>query len=346
MIFYYILYMENNYVDILAQLEPGQRHRNDHIMIVDGLNTLIRAFSTVNTINPAGHHVGGITGFLKSVGFIMRKFDPTRIIIAWDGRGGSQNRKIMNPNYKAQREHAAVIHWDMFDSKAEENQAIWDQADRLVDYLECLPVTYVRVDKLEADDIIAYLARNASMAGHQVTIVSSDKDFLQLVDDNVRVFSPSKKVLYDYKAAAEFLEVLPENYNIIKALIGDKSDNLRGVKGIGTKTLCKLFPELQTNPDYSLQDIYDTSAANLGKRKAYANIVNDWAVVETNFKMMDLNVTVLDENERKIVKDLVKAPVPKLKTGPFLMYLKQDKIEGITNSTEDWLSTFSYLQNL
>lgn len=330
---------------MLQSMPVEGRSRNDHIMIVDGLNTLLRAFAVINTINPQGNHVGGITGFLKSVGYAMRSFDPTRIVVVWDGRGGSQNRKALNSNYKAHREHASVIHWDMFDTKEEEMQAVWDQADRLVDYLECLPVTYLKIDKLEADDVIAYLSRYASYKNHKVTIVSSDKDFLQLVDQNIRVYSPSKKILYDYPEAIKFLGVLPENYNIVKALLGDQSDNIRGVKGIGLKTLVKLFPRLQTDEMYSLDQLYQECAENLGTKTAYAKIIHEWPTVEVNFKVMDLNKTVLDDKERAIVKAAMKSAVPKLKVGPFLHYLEQDNIEGITKNTEEWLYTFNYLQN-
>ena len=325
--------------------EEKKRDRDDHILILDGLNTLIRAFSAVTTINSAGHHVGGLIGFLKAVGYTVRMFNPTRVIVAWDGRGGSRNRKNLNSNYKAQREHASVIHWGMFDTKQEEMQAIWDQSDRLVDYLECLPVTYIRVDKLEADDVIAYVSRLASCRGHKVTIVSSDKDFLQLVDGNIQVYSPVKKVLYNYEEACKFLKVLPENHNIVKALVGDVSDNLRGVKGLGIKTITKLFPKLLEDPDCTLQYIYDTSAEQL-HRKVCANILHEWNLVETNFKIMDLNSTVLDSTEKAIVNELLKSPVPRLKIGPFMAFLNQDKIDGITKNTEDWLASFNYLQNL
>lgn len=338
---------DNKYLDILNELgKSDERRRNDHILIIDGLNALIRSFSAVNTINPKGYHVGGLTGFLKSMGSEMRQFNPTRIIVAWDGKGGAQNRKAMNSNYKAQREHASVIHWDIYDSKEEELQSLNDQRDRLFDYLDCLPVSFVRVDKLEADDIIAYMAQSAASRGHRVTVVSSDKDFLQLVssDGNLNVYNPTKKILYDWETAKEFLGVIPENYNLVKSLLGDNSDNLDGVRGLGVKTIQKILPELCETPK-DLQFIYDRCSEKLGTKKVFANIINDWDKVELNFKLMDLHETVLDEAERKIVAEKVKAPVPRLKTAQFLLLLEQDCIEGITKNTETWLSGFNYLQN-
>lgn len=338
--------MQIQHSEIFQNLKENQeRSRNDHILLIDGLNMLLRSFAVVNTINSAGNHTGGVTGFLKSVGSVVRQFNPTRVIIVWDGKGGSQSRKMIDSNYKAQREHASVIHWDMFDNKKEEMQSVWDQAERLADYLECLPITVIGLDRLEADDIVAYLARYASYKGHKVTVVSSDKDFLQLIDDNIQVYSPVKKVLYDREEAFSFLGVLPENYNIVKALLGDKSDNLRGIKGAGIKTLTKLFPGLVDNPDYSLDLLYEECGQNLGTKKLYAVIVNEWNVVEKNFKLMNLNKTVLDNNEKNTVLSAVNRPVPNLRVGPFLHYLEQDYIEGLAKNVEEWLNVFRYLQN-
>ena len=337
--------MEKTYVDLLKEIGTEKpRKYNDHILLVDGLNTLIRAFSTSTVINSKGHNVGGLTGFLKSLGSIYRLIDPTRIIVAWDGENGAQNRKNIDPNYKAQRVHSGIIHKDVYDTKVEELDSLKEQSIRLIDYLSYLPITYVRIDKLEADDIIAYLAKKASKKGKQVTILSTDRDFLQLVDANISVYSPVKKILYDYKTAAEYLQVLPENYNIVKALVGDDSDNIRGIKGAGVKTLLKLFPKLNTEV-CDLQYLYDTCAENLGTKKLYATILNEWDRLERNFKIMDLNETVLSKEEQLELRDLIKVPLPNLKIGPFMLLLEQDQIDRIVTDTEGWLMQFLKLQN-
>lgn len=331
--------------EIVKNLKPQERHLNDHILIIDGLNTFLRSFSVINTINSKGFHIGGLVGFLKSLGVLNRMFNPTRIIIAWDGKGGASNRKNVNPNYKSQREHTPVIHWDMYNTKEEEIESMQDQIERLWDYLEYLPVTLISIDKLEADDIIAYLAKSAGSTGHKVTVVSMDKDFLQLVSENIEVYSPVQKILYEYRTTVDRLGVLPENYNIVKALVGDKSDNLAGVKGIGIKTLVKMFPDLSQNPDYTLQNLYDDCSKGLGTKPKYASILNEWSKVESNYGIMDLHETVLDEREKEIVYARVKAKPNKLMVGPFLVLLDQDCIEGITGDTEAWLSQFNSLQN-
>ena len=331
------------YNDILNNLkETPPRALNDHILIIDAMNTLIRSFSLLKAMNPSGAHVGGLVGFLRSLGYVTRIFDPTRVVIIWDGKGGSANRKNIDPNYKAQRATSRITHWGLYDSKEEEMEALIGQLYRTQDYLDCLPVQQMMAEKLEADDIMAYLAKRASNAGKKVTIVSSDKDFLQLVDNNIEVYAPVKKKTFNKDNIFEELKVLPINYNIVKALLGDNSDNLAGVKGLGIKTIVSEFPKLLTE-ESSLDYVYKTAEEKLDGKKVFAKIIHNWDKVETNFKLMDLHSTALDEKEIQYVESVLKSPVPDLQTGAFLHMLDLDKIEGITKNTEGWLENFRSL---
>lgn len=330
-----------DYSDMLGQLkEKPPRKLNDHVLLVDGMNMLIRSFSLIKTINPAGHHVGGLIGFLRSLNYVTRIIDPTRVIIVWDGKGGSANRKNIDSNYKAQRATSRITHWGLYETKAEESEALIAQLYRLQDYLECLPVHTLMMEKLEADDIIAYLANQVKT---KVTIVSSDKDFLQLVSPTVEVYAPVKKKTFTVDNIQEELKVLPDNYNLVKALMGDKSDNLAGVKGLGIKTIVRFFPDLLTNPNLTLDYIYDICEANLEKRKVFANIIHQWDRVEKNYQLMDLHENMLDDREKDHIFSTIKSPIPSMQTGGFLHLLDVDKVEGITKNTEGWLQTFASL---
>ena len=290
-------------------------------------------------MNPSGSHVGGLVGFLRSLGYVTRIFDPTRVVVVWDGKGGSGNRKNIDPNYKAQRATSRITHWGLYDTKEEETEALIGQLFRTQDYLECLPVQQMVLEKLEADDIMAYLAKRASLAGKKVTIVSSDKDFLQLVDNNIEVYAPVKKKTFTKDNIFEELKVLPVNYNLVKALLGDNSDNLQGVKGLGIKTIVAEFPKLLTEKT-DLDYVYKVAEEKLEGKKIFAKILHNWDRVETNFKLMDLHDTSLDSKEVEYVENILKSPVPDLQTGAFLHHLDQDKIEGITKNTEGWLENF------
>ena len=337
----------DNILKNLKQTPP--RSLNDHILIVDAMNMLIRSFSLLKAMNPDGHHIGGLVGFLRSLGYVTRIFDPTRVVVVWDGKGGSANRKNIDPNYKANRATSRITHWGLYDTKEEETEALIGQLYRVQDYLDCLPIQQLSMEKLEADDVIAYIANEAGASSkvNKVTIVSSDKDFLQLVDKTIEVYAPVKKKTFTKDNIFEELKVLPENYNVVKALTGDNSDNLAGVKGLGIKTIVSEFPNLLKDPACDLQYIYDTCAAKLKEKKVkkiFPKIITEWDRVETNFQLMDLNVSDLDEKEKEFVNEVIKSPINDLQTGAFLHLLDQDKIEGITKNTEGWLDNFKGLR--
>jgi len=328
------------YQDILKNLkQTPPRALNDHILIIDAMNTLIRSFSLLKAMNPTGTHVGGLVGFLRSLGYVTRIFDPTRVVIIWDGKGGSGNRQNIDPNYKAQRATARITHWGLYDTREEEQEALIGQLFRTRDYLDCLPVHQIVIEKLEADDIMAYLAKRASNAGKKVTIVSSDKDFLQLIDNNIEVYAPVKKKTFTKDNILEEIKVLPTNFNIVKSLLGDNSDNLPGVKGLGIKTIVAEFPKLLTEKT-DLDYVYKVAEEKLEGKKIFAKILHNWDRVEKNFQMMDLHDTVLDEKEIEYVEKVLHSTVPDLQTGAFLHHMDQDKIEGITKNTEGWLENF------
>lgn len=332
------------YNTILNNLrETPPRALNDHILIVDAMNMLIRSFSLLKAMNPSGTHIGGLVGFLRSLGYVTRIFDPTRVLVVWDGKGGSGNRQNIDPNYKAQRATSRITHWGLYDTKEQEMEALIGQLFRVQDYLECLPLQQIGIEKLEADDIIAYLAKRASSAGKKVTIVSSDKDFFQLIDKNIEVYAPVKKKTFTLDNVKEEIGVLPQNYNIIKALLGDNSDNLPGVKGLGIKTILSEWKSFTYDPLASLQDIWDHCETQLEEKKPkkiFAKIIHEWDRVMTNYELMDLHNTQLDEKEIEFVESILKEPIPNLQTGAFLHHLDQDKIEGITKNTETWLENF------
>ena len=338
------------YENILKNLkETPPRALNDHILIVDAMNMLIRSFSLLKAMNPTGTHIGGLVGFLRSLGYVTRIFDPTRVLVVWDGKGGSGNRQNIDPNYKAQRATSRITHWGLYDTKEEETESLVSQLYRTQDYIECLPIHQLSLEKLEADDIIAFLAKQASKTNKKVTIISSDKDFLQLIDKNIEVYAPVKKKTYTIDNVKDEIGVLPQNYNIVKALLGDNSDNLPGVKGLGIKTILSEWKSFAYDSNASLQDVWDHCETQMDQdkpKKIFAKILHNWDRVMTNYKLMDLHNTVLDEKEKKYITDILKSSIPDLQVGAFLHHLDQDKIEGITKNTEAWLQNFRGLKTI
>jgi len=328
----------DNILKNLKQTPPPEL--NDHILVIDAMNMLIRSFSLLKAMSPTGHHIGGLVGFLRSLGYVTRIFEPTRVIVVWDGKGGSGNRQNVDPNYKAHRANTRITHWGLYDTKKEETEALVGQLLRTRDYLECLPVQQIMMEKLEADDIIAYLAQEASKNKKKMTIISSDKDFLQMVDKYVSVYAPVKKKTFTPDNIQEEIKVHPKNYNIIKALLGDNSDGLRGVKGLGIKTIVSEFPDVVNKPNTKLNYVFNICEERLDTKKIFAKIVHEWDRVETNYKLMNLHESVLDSKEKDTILEIIKDDIPDLQAGAFLHLLDSDKIEGVTKNTEGWLENF------
>lgn len=330
-----------NYLDILNNIEQKpDRKLNDHILIVDSMNTFIRSFAMLQSMNPQGHHTGGLVGFLRSLGFLTRTIDPTRIICVFDGQASSSSRKNIDPEYKANRNIKRITNWELFDNKEEEYASMTMQMGRLVNYLQCLPITLISIDKVEADDTISYLAQEYGKRNKKVTIVSSDKDFLQIVDDNINVYSPIKKKTYGKKEVEEEVGMLPENYLIMKSLLGDNSDNLTGIKGLGPKTLIKEFPDLVNKPGVTLDDIYDICVKELETKKVFAKIVYDWDKVKSNYDLMNLLQPRLGDYEIIHILDKLKQPIPPLQATTFVRMLEADQIEALNKNVEGWLELF------
>jgi len=336
--------MKKDYQDILNSLkEKPPRKLNDHLLIIDGMNTFIRSFSTVKAMNPKGQHIGGLLGTLRSIGYVVRTFSPTRCIVVFDGRGGSMNRKNVDPNYKSNRDHLRVTHWGLFDSRDEERDSLYAQLHRLYDYLECLPLTTISMEKIEADDVISFIAQEYSKEyDSKSIIVSSDKDFLQIVDSNINVYAPIKKKLYSKSNIEEEIKVIPENFLIMKALLGDSSDNLRGIKGAGEKTIIKSFPDI-INKKIDLEYIYKTSEEKIEDKKLYSKIIFDWELVERNYDLMNLQTPRLTLEEKNVILEKMMVKIPRTDSGAFQHYLDQDSIESITKNTDSWLDNFRVL---
>ena len=185
------------YLSILEEIKKSggkvdSGEPNDSVLLIDGLNTFIRVFSAIPTTNEDGVHIGGIVGFLRSIGYTINMVRPTRTIIVFDGKGVSNRRRKIFPQYKMGRKMSHRLNRTHdFLTRDEEKKMMVFQLNRIVEYLECLPVTIINMDNIEADDVIGYCAKHI-FKGSKSTIMSTDKDFLQLVDENIKVYSPTK----------------------------------------------------------------------------------------------------------------------------------------------------------
>ena len=244
---------KKDYLKMLNNIEQGEEPtkpgQHERVVFIDGLNLFLRNFAILNFVNSSGTHIGGLAGFLRSLGALINQIQPTSIYIVFDGVGASTNRRYLLPEYKTGRNLNRITNWDIFEDIGDENDAKVDQIIRIIQYLKCLPVKVVSIDKVEADDIIAYMSKDmAKRFNTKSYIVSSDRDFLQLVDDNITVYRPIEREFYDPRTVKEKFGIVPENFIHYKVLLGDASDKVPGIKGLGKKGVLKRFPELADGP--------------------------------------------------------------------------------------------------
>jgi len=334
--------MKKDFQDIFNSLkdEKLDLSTNSRVLILDGLNTFLRCFAVIRHINISGNPIGGLTGFLRSLSYMMNLVKPTRVIIVFDGQGNSTNKKYLYPEYKANRGNTRVTNWDAYENREEESESIKAQLIRLVEYLKLLPIDLLVIDKIEADDVIGHLAQTID---GKVWIASSDRDYLQLVSDRVTIFSPTKKKFYDTKMVLNEYGVTSQNFLTQKILLGDSGDNVPGVKGLGAKTLIKLFPELGGEVEVSLEEILEKCEKE-GK-KAHSSILAFQHQLHINKQLMNLKENNIPEEALEEINNLVLNPNRHLDSLEFVKLYNEDNLGNSINNIQAWLfNNFNHLK--
>jgi len=258
------------------------------IMIIDALNLFLRAYIVNPTIAKDGRPIGGTAGFLKSLQKLTRDIKPDIIVVCWDGRGGSRKRKQTNKNYKEGRSPIRLNrNFKVLTEEQEKENKIW-QMYRIFEYLNNLPVIQLIADEVEADDLIAYTCRYSAYKDDQKVIVSSDKDFYQLLDDNTILHRPIQKQYLNKLSIVEEHGIHPQNFALARAIAGDPSDNLSGIGGVGLKTIAKRFTFFAEERDVTLLELIEFCENQENKIKAYASIPESEQLIKENYSLMQL----------------------------------------------------------
>lgn len=218
------------------------RIKKDALFIVDGSYLLYRSFYAIKPLyTSSGNPVQAVYGFCRAIKKLIDQFTPSHVIVAWDSKGKSFRSDIY-PAYKETRQAPPA---DLFQQK-----------DHIIKFLELIGLHQIFFQGFEADDIIGGLAQRHK--DHQIVLVCPDKDMYQLLSDHVLIFDPFKEKLIDQHDFKKEHVFGPEKVPFFYALLGDASDNIPGVNGIGKKTAQELVEQFD-----SLDDLY----ANLDKIK-------------------------------------------------------------------------------
>ncbi len=199
------------------------------IHVVDGSGYIFRAYWAIRTLtNSAGEATNAVYGFANMLEKMLREETPDHLGMIFDASSYTFRNEIY-PDYKAHRPPPP--------------EDLTAQVPVIRELVQAFGIKEFVVEGVEADDVIATLVRMAKEAGHEVRLISGDKDLMQLVEDGVSLYEPMKGETYDEAGVLKKIGVPPKQVADALALAGDSTDNIPGVKGVGLKTAAKYLAE-------------------------------------------------------------------------------------------------------
>ena len=267
------------------------KQKDNYLILLDGTAYLYRAFHALPPLtNKKGENTGAIHGFLKALNKILEDFSPEHIGIVFDAKGKNFRHKIYS-EYKANR------------SKMPDELS--EQIPKLYEILDLLGFPPIIVEGVEADDVIGTLS-NKYKKNKNIKIFSGDKDFAQLVDSNVVIINPVSLDIMDEGAVKKKFDIEAKNIIDYLALVGDKSDNIPGIPGVGAKTASRLINQfgniekIISSKDLISGKVGDAIRQNIDQlklSKILATIKQD-----VNLDISLKNLVKRDENRKELLK--------------------------------------------
>ncbi len=259
------------------------------LAIIDGNSLINRAFYALPDLtNKEGIHTNGVYGFLNMLHKVIEDYEPNYLSVAFDIKAPTFRHKQFK-EYKAQRKKMP--------------QELAEQMPILKEILDAYNVHRTQLEGFEADDLIGTLAKYCEKENFEVIIVTGDKDALQLVSDNIKVLITKKGIsnleVYDKEKLREDYGITPNQIVDYKGLVGDKSDNIPGVPGIGDKTAKKLLSQFSTVEEIleNVDKISSTRTKNsLSENREVAIMSKRLATIETNVPI-EMNIEELKLKE-------------------------------------------------
>ena len=294
------------------------------LVLIDGKSVFYRGYYAMGALSLAdGTPTGGIYGFAAIAMEIVRKLDPTKVVVAWDSKSSTDKRRAIYPEYKAGR--------------TKPGEDFYTQIPLLKELIYDLGWNFVEIDAYEADDIIGTLSREADetlddsgKCEYETYIISSDLDMLQIVDENTHMWRILKGFTNIEQIDVAEIEakygIKKSQFLDLKALKGDSSDNIPGVPGIGEKTAAKLLGEYG-----DLDNIYNSIDKITGSTRTKLEAGKDSAYMSRDLAriMFDAPIDLTTLPDFKFNHDQVIAGLKKLEFNSLIR-----KIEKSTSGIE------------
>jgi len=289
--------------------------------IVDGNYDVNRAANQgMDLVTADGTRTGGIHIFLN---MLYNSKDHGNVICVFDG-GHAKFRKALFQDYKRRevttitKENQTIeeLLYEMREAGFEstkEYKSIYEQwsiaetmkftFDNLPEILTFMGIKSIKIPGEEADDIIALISQRLILAGHEVIIYSDDRDYLQLVAAGVQVYRPREKKTYNTEVFEDYYKFPPALFTVYRAFLGDSSDNIDGVKGIGEVTAAKIMNAIEwvdantTDPLESFIDqLANIQVGGTITERIAKMVVDNLDVVRRNIQLMDFRYIQLRES--------------------------------------------------
>ncbi len=277
----------------------------EKILIIDALNLFSRHYIRNPAMSTLGHQAGGVVGFLNALKYLINIIAPTDVFVIWEG-GGSLRRRAIYSDYKKNRKPPKLNRYyekDIPDSSENRIQ----QIKLLVELLKNVPVRQIFINDCEADDVIGYICRN-SFREKKKYIASSDRDFYQLLDENTMIYSWTTKKFIGFEDVKNEFNISPKNFALAKAICGDPSDNINGIKGVGFKTVAKHL-DVKSDDEISVEELINVCIHRSDKtHKIYTQIYNNIDLIKRNMKLMYLDTNNLSSLQIRKIENSISSP--------------------------------------
>jgi 5'-3' exonuclease len=333
----------------------------EKILLIDGWNVLIAQNAVSYLTDYNSNPIGMYLTTLNQIRTFVEKFKPSKVLFILDGPEAGERRRQVYPNYKGKRrikERVSKVQiMDDGDNMVYGVEgAFQNQLIKTFEFLKLLPVSILSVPYAEADDVISYLALK-NKDKYKNIIISNDKDYLQLVSENIYVYRWKSKVLYSPEAFSQEYKIRAEHYIYKKVLLGDAGDMVEGIKGIGEKTFSEVSLEfMKEENNFKTLDDFMThfSQLDLGGYSTRTRNAIKKAFVDNQEKMRLLyNIMKLDEGcmigEQKelLAMQLNEQVEKKFSRMSAKVKLQKDQFNKLYPNFNDdaWLQPFAFVKS-
>lgn len=319
---------------------------NERVLYIDGLNLFYANYHVSSHQDQNGDPNGGFVGFLNQMRNIIYKLSPRKVVIVFDGPNAGHRRKLLFKEYKGKR--AKKIRYSrvyMGEEKEDVLQVNSEQTQirNLYEFLKLLPVSISVVPYFEADDVIAHLVTQNPQ--YQNIIVSSDKDYLQLLSDSVFVYQPFKKVFWEKHTIQSEYGIPKENFLFYRTICGDSSDALKGVKGISKGFLLKEFPSIQDTTYESFTEFWDAIKNIPGENKTAMKLKEGYEQSHFAYKLMSLDNTLNAKARETVDSQLTEQMTKAYSKLGLKIHVMKNKLNFDIPNFENWAGPFHFLNN-